>query len=284
VPGLQIPPFEQRFRTALVTAGRESEWSTISQAGGTTNADYERPDNAASTEDSVSEGQSLEINFRPNRNWDIAFAIDRLENVKTNVGGEIGEFLAIRAPFYKKYFDEGLTLDGTYATPYVTTNTRLLSTNFADNVAVNYVNQLLNEGITNRGLSEYTARLVARYKFLEGRLKGVNIGVNLRWEDGKSIGYSEIPVTFNFGGLTNYPGKSSDISSPYTGDPELTGGMFVTYSRKIWDNRVNWRVQLNAQNLFSKTGLRVFAVNPDGSPVWARFPNQAFELTNTFEF
>jgi hypothetical protein len=58
----------------------------------------------------------------------------------------------------------------------------------------------------------------------------------------------------------------------------------VNYARKILDGRVKWKVQLNAQNLFSKEGLRVIAANADGSAVWGMSPPRAYELTNTFEF
>jgi hypothetical protein len=282
VAGLRIPPFENRLRSALEAAGRLSEWYTIDTLGGQTTDEYTRPNNGTSTEDLVSKGNSVEITFRPNRNWDFMLSVDQIDNVKTNVGKEVGDFLAVRAPFYKKYFDEGLRLDGT--TGNTTSNSTLVRDDFVNTIATNWINEILGEGISNRGLAEYTARLVGRYKFHEGRLRGLNIGANLRWESGKSIGYAEVPTTFNFGGLDGIPGNVSDTSNPYYGDAVIAGGMFVSYSRKILNGRVNWRVQLNAQNLFSQTGLRVIAANADGSPVWARNPDHSFELSNSFEF
>ena len=280
VAGLRVPPFEAALYNALANAGRLSEYTTIDEFGQPTNVLYLRPNNAATTENLVSNGESLEVSFRPNRNWDMVVGVDRLENVTTRVGRELAEFFAVRAPFYKKYFDEGLRADGTTTTA---SSTRLIDT-FATNVAANYVNEILKEGISNRGISEYTARLVGRYKFNEGRFKGLSIGSNLRWESGKVLGYAQKDTTFNFGGLSNYPGRASDTSKEYRGAAQLSGGMFATYSRRIFNGKVNWRVQLNAQNLFGEHGLRVFAANPDGSPIWAMSPARAYELSNSFEF
>lgn len=284
VVGLRIPPFEDRIYDALQTAGRLAEWFTVGTTGGTTTDRYTRPNNGFSTEDRVSQGQSLEITFKPNRNWEFAGSIDRIDNVKSNVGREVGEFFDIRAPFYKKFFDQGMRSDGTLGTPYLATDTNLLSNRFILDVANNWIGEILTEGISNPGLSEYTARVVGNYKFTEGRLKGVAIGTNLRWESGKSIGYKEIPYVFNFGGLTNIAGRISDTANPFFDDPAISGGMFIKYGRKIWNGRVNWRMQLNAQNLFSKTGLRVIGANADGSPIWGRNPDRAYELSNSFDF
>ena len=206
--------------------------------------------------------------------------VDRLKNVATSVGRELAEFLAVRAPFYKKYFDEGLRADGTTTTA---SSTRLVDT-FVNTIASNYVNEILKEGISNRGISEYTARLVGRYKFNEGALKGFTLGSNLRWESGKVLGYAQKDTTFNFGGLSNFPGRVSDTAKEYRGDAQLAGGMFASYGRRIFNGKVNWRVQINAQNLFGERGLRVFAANPDGSPIWAMAPARAYELSNSFEF
>jgi outer membrane receptor for ferric coprogen and ferric-rhodotorulic acid len=282
VAGLRIKAFEDVLYNALENASRLAEWQTISTDGGTTNEQYQVPNNAASTEDSVSEGVSLEVSFRPNRNWDFLAGIDKLENITTNVGHEIGDFFALRAPFYKKYYNEGLRVDGTTGATG-TTSSDLIQDRFAT-LAGLWINELQNEGTSNRGVSPYNARLVGRYKFLEGRLKGLTIGTSLRWESAKIIGYGRAPYTFDFGGLSNYQGEVSDPAKEYLSERVIAGGMMVNYSRKIWNDRVRWKVQLNAQNLFNETGLRAVGANPDGSPIWAVSPPHSFELSNSFDF
>ena len=282
VAGIRVVAFEDAIYNALESAGRLDEWSTISTEGGTTTERYERPNNAATTEDTVSKGWTIEVSYRPNRNWDLIASFDRLENVTTRVGRELGEFLDLRAPFYKKYFDEGLRTDGTTDPAGTAT---LIEQRFVDTIAGNYVNEILGEGTSNRGIAEYTAKMVVRYKFLDGALKGLNIGANLRWESGKILGYAEIPATFNFGGLDNYPGRVSDTANEHVGESIVAGGLFFSYTRKIFDGRVRWRVQLNANNIFnSERDLRVIAANADGSPVYAVAQPRSFVLTNNFEF
>jgi len=119
---------------------------------------------------------------------------------------------------------------------------------------------------------------------IEGSLKGLTIGTNLRWESGKIIGYRLKPATFSFGGLDNYAGQTYDVDAPFTSKAILTGGMQTSYRCKIYGGRIGWRVQFNAQNLFSETGLRKIGANSDGSPVWGIAPARAFELSNSFEF
>ncbi len=275
VASLRIPDFEDRLYNALSAVGRTSEWETVARGGGTTTSQYSIPSNVSATGDYVSSGDSIEINFSPNRNWDFAASFDRLENINTRVGSEVMDFLDARAPFYKKYFDEGLTLSGSSTT---------VQTQFINSIAANYVNELIAKGTPNRGVSEYSAKMVARYKFTNGALKGLSIGTNLRWESGKIIGFGTQSSIFNFGGLENYSGTVYDPNIPYRGQAVIAGGMMVSYQRKIFNNKINWRVQLNAQNLFSDTGLRVFAANPDGTPVWAVNPEHVYELSNSFSF
>ena len=282
VASLRIAAFEDNLYNALNAAERLSEWNTISPSGGTTTERYATPNNAASTQDTVSKGAAIEVYFRPNRNWDFVASIDKLENVVTRVGHEIGDFLAARAPFYKEYFDEGLRVDGTNnKNPSSST---LLTTQFVNTIAANWVNEVLAEGTSNRGIAPYTGKLVGRYSFTEGRLKGLGIGTNLRWESGKVIGYGQKTTSFNFGGLENYAGPASDLTKEYKSGSIIAGGMVLNYSRKIMSDRVRWKIQFNAQNLFSKTGLRAVAANSDGSPIWAVAPPRAYELSNSLDF
>lgn len=282
VASIRVVNFEDNLYNALNNAGRLSEWSTISPSGGMTSERYTTPNNAASTQDTVSKGTAIELYFRPNRNWDFVASFDKLDNVVSRIGSEIGDFLAVRAPFYKKYFSEGLRVDGTNNTN--PSSSTPLSNQFVSLIAGNWVNEILSQGTSNRGISPYTAKLVGRYSFNAGRLKGLGVGVNLRWESGKVIGYGQKITTFSFGGLDNYSGPVSDLSREYKSDAIIAGGMALNYSRRILKDRVRWKIQFNAQNLFSETGLRPVAANGDGSPVWAVSPPRAYELTNSFDF
>jgi hypothetical protein len=274
VPNNRVIAWENRLYSALNNAGRLAEWQTVGEFGQVSTSQYVTPNGNTATESRESKGTSLEVSYRPNRNWDILFNVDQLDNKIISIGSELADFFEYRAPFYRKYFQEGL----------ITNGTRTAASDFADNVGAEYTAGTAFIGTSNRGVSEYTSTAVARYKFVEGALKGLTIGANLRWESGKIIGYKLKPATLNFGGLDNYAGQVYDVDAPYESDAVLTGGMQASYRRKIFSGRVMWRVQLNAQNLFSETGLRTIGANSDGSPVYGMNPARAYELSNTFEF
>jgi len=274
VPNNRISAFEGRLYSALEALGRLSEWRTIGEFGAVSTARYATPNGNAATETRESKGTSLEVSFIPSRNWDIVFSVDQVDNKIIAVGPELADFFDARADFYKKYFNEGI----------ITTGTLTAEQDFATNVGVEYSAGTAFIGTSNRGVSDYTGAMVARYKFLGGKLDGLTVGANLRWESGKIIGYKLKPVTLNFGGLENYPGQTYDVDAPYDGDSVLTGGMVVSYRHKIFSNKVMMRIQLNAQNLFSETGLRVIGANSDGTSVWGIAPPRVFELTTSFEF
>ncbi len=279
---LRIEAVEDALYTALESAGRLSEWSTIGPDGQKSTNQYDKPLNISASEDSVSKGWEAEAVYNPTRNWRIAASLSKLDNRSSHIGRELGDFIAARADFYRKFFAEGLRQDGTNKTN--PTASTLLSDRFRDTVAINYVSNIVTEGTSNPGVPEYIASFVTNYRFAAGRLKGVSVGGNLRWEKSKSIGYQQTNTTFNVGGLDGVPGFIADRTKPYFGKSTLSGGLMTNYSRKIFRDRLRWRVQLNAQNCFGEHGLRVIRANPDGSPIWGVAPPRTYELSNSFEF
>jgi hypothetical protein len=280
--GAGIAAFEQTLYNALILAGRGSEWSTYGLNGQITNAPYQVPSGQGTTKDGIAKGTTLEVYFQPATNWNFYASFDQLKQTASNFNREATAFLNARATFYKKYFDQGLRVNGTTA---ATSTSDLLQTNFANSVLSRYGSEIAAEGTTNRGVAPYSAKLVGRYGFSEGRLRGLSIGTNLRWESAKVIGYGTTTKNLSIGGVENYPVIVSDPSSrEYRTSPVLAGGAFASYSRRIFSNKIRWKVQLNCQDLFSKVGLRAIAANGDGSPVWAMSPSRAYELSNSFEF
>ncbi len=278
---LRVEVIEDQIYQALAATNRSGEWSTFGPTGKIT-TEYNRPLDISATEDSVSKGVELEVVYTPLPGWRMAFNGSKLENVSTNVGREVGEFLAVRAPFYRKYFQEGLRTDGsTSANP---STASLISNNFINTVAANYVGNILKEGTSNPGISEYTFRLVTSYSFRQGPLKGFAVGGNASWEKGKIVGFALLNTTFNLGGLDNVPGTVSDPNRPFIRNSTLSGGAFLNYRRKIHGDRILWKVQLNAQNLFGEHGLRQISINPDQSRVWGVAPPRTWELSNSFDF
>lgn len=270
------------------------QWVTVdTQAGTLTNEQYVQPQSVAATRTSSSKGAELELTYNPNRNLRLSFNLSKLENERRNLGSEVREFLDFRAPFYSQWFLAGLDRDGNFVTddPATTVddrfdfaNERLLSTNLTQVVLDEFVQGLASEGEPNFGIAEYTAKLVANYTFREGRFKGFSVGTNLVWEDGKAIGAGQAPVDISFGGLPAIPVLLSDPSQRIFGDSTFGGGMKFGYRTKIFDDKFDWRIQVNAQRLFSEQGLRITRANPDGSPVYGLARPTTWQLTNTISW
>ncbi|MDA1069386.1 MAG: hypothetical protein O3C43_23165 [Verrucomicrobia bacterium] len=56
------------------------------------------------------------------------------------------------------------------------------------------------------------------------------------------------------------------------------------YKRKIFKDKVDWRIQLNVKNLWNEGDLRVIALNPDRSPVYGISNPTTYQLSNSFKF
>ena len=61
--------------------------------------------------------------------------------------------------------------------------------------------------------------------------------------------------------------------------------LWIRHSRKILDDKVDWRIQLNVRNVLDNDDLIVTAMDGDGLPSRIRIMNPMnFRLTSTFNF
>jgi outer membrane receptor protein involved in Fe transport len=284
-------------------------------ANGTAVGQYETPENVSATESTDSKGFEVETTFNPTRSLRIQFSVSRLKNTVTDIGPEVRDYLAFRAPLYMQAAWLSLREDNTWgaaarARTALATGGPLISKRFNDLVASNYLTGIDRIGRSNPGISEYSARMTANYTFREGWLKGFAVGTNLRWESGKAIGYYLKQTSFTLydflnaedkariGDLSNLsdpdPAKNFDDNLPFQvpdidrlieGEPILTGGAMAAYRRKIFKGKVAWTVQLNVQNILRQGGdLRVIRVNPDDSKIYGINEPTTYQLTNTLSF
>ena len=130
-------------------------------------------------------------------------------------------------------------------------------------------------------LREWRANFVGNYTFArDSRLRGWSLGSGLRWQDKVGIGYPIIASTIA-GKVVNVP----DLQRPYYGPSEFAVDGWVGYTRKIWQNRINGRLQLNVRNLLDDDTLIPAAAQPDGSIAsWFAPQGRTFMLRSTFEF
>lgn len=176
----------------------------------------------------------------------------------------------------------------------------LLTAQFYNGFGSDVMTALAQQGVSNTGISEYNARVTANYSFKEGRLKGFSMGTNLRWESGKALGYeivrvddADLPEAFpdadsdgdGLIGADEYLVTRSDKDNPIKGDAHVTGGIMFNYKTKIMDDKVNWRIQLNVDNLFRQgDDFRITRFNADYTPVYGLNRPTTYKLTNSFDF
>jgi hypothetical protein len=282
---LRVAAFEDALYNALLSADRLDEWFTIGPNGITTEP-YDVPLNVASTRDSISEGWELELIANPTPNWRISFNLSKVDNRSSNIGSELRDFIDTRADYYSQFYAEGLRQDGTNdATPDNEFNpSRLVKDRFRDTVARNYIGGVSGEGRSNIGISDYTAGFVTNYSFREGFMEGFSLGASVRWESGKIIGSEQKEVIYNIGGLENEPGSIADPDNFHYGEDTWSGGMHIAYKTKLFNGKVDWRIQLNVQNLTSDGDIRVIRLNPDESAVYGVSQPVTYVLSNTFKF
>ena len=137
------------------------------------------------------------------------------------------------------------------------------------------------EGQSAPGQRKYRGAVTTNYSFDEGRFKGFSVGGSQRWESKSVIGYYGRASGLNGSTLLDV----SDVSRPiYDSDNSYTD-LWAAYTRRILNDKVRWKLQLNIANVFEDGGLQAVGVNYDGSPYAFRIvdPRQ-FILTSSFDF
>jgi outer membrane receptor protein involved in Fe transport len=241
--------------------------------------EYMTGSNTSATQDSISEGWELSTTYNPTSNLRLMFNFSQLENRISNTQQEVLDYINYRQPLWSSLFAEGLHTDGDDTNPDTD-----LKQEFLSGLGGKLLEQMQANGLSNTGISKYNARVTANYRFNEGRFKGFSVGTNLRWEDGKILGTQLKEIDTTIGGV-NSPALIADLDNVFETDQIVTGGLMFNYKRKLRNDKVDWRVQLNADNVFRQgDDVRVIRILADGSPVVGANNPTTFRLTNTFKF
>ncbi|MCF3652360.1 TonB-dependent receptor, partial [Synoicihabitans lomoniglobus] len=227
-------------------------------------------------EDAISKGYEIEFNAQPTRNWRLTFNASKTTAVRKNIGGEnLVDFIEN----YETALNDGA--DGGVGDLRIwwggAGNERSLF-QWNTNIGAEWAARKLQEGTNVPELREWRFNAISNYDFDEGMLKGVNVGMALRWQDDVIIGYPPIPNPVT-------PTKANfDLDNPYRASAETNLDLWVGYSRRL-SEKIDWRVQLNVRNVGQGNNLIPVTVQPDGTPATYRIgPHQSWTLTNTFRF
>ncbi len=240
------------------------------------------------TTDFVAKGTEIELTFQPNSHWRFLGNFAHAETVQNNIGPDMKEFIERLRPVFTQQLAN--VAGANYPAGWVIggDNTRLtppqtLKQWWDINVEAPYRTTLANEGAASAEQRKYRANLVGNYTFAkEGRLKGFNVGTGIRWQSKIGLGYPvrRIPADNVPTGIIDV-----DIKHPYYHPAETNVDAFVGYTRKLWREKIEWKVQLNARNIIGTTDLIAVTVQPWGDPAVARIPpEKRWYVTNTFSF
>jgi catecholate siderophore receptor len=236
--------------------------------------------------DVVAKGAELDIVYNPTPNWRILANIAKQETLLSNLAPfahavlpkltEIVGQLANRSyGTYPQGWQIGDPLPATSET---------VGQFFERTVLIPRQIEDLAEGDPSFEQRKWRFNLVTNYRFGSGswfglgeRLKGWSVGGAIRWQSKMKAGY---PSSRQANGTPVF-----DKANPWYAPAETNIDAFVGYKRKIWSDRIDWKLQLNATNIYRERALIPVQFQPWGQPANMRLaPAQRWYLTNTFGF
>jgi hypothetical protein len=238
--------------------------------------------NVTGVSDFSSEGLEIEAVWNPTENWTFMFNVAQQKAIKTNVLKSWQAYFDIREP-------QWLAMGDLLSRPNTNKND-VPMTIFRQTRTTQWsrlLQQTLREGALLDEVREWRFNLATSYRFDDdSALKGWAVGGGYRWQD-------EVGVGFRNGILTGDPRLPvgldeiavSDVTQPLFGPSEQNLDLWVRHSRKILNDTVDWRIQLNIRNALNNDDLIITRKSGDDIPASIRIMNPInFRLTSTFNF
>ncbi len=235
------------------------------------------------TGDTTSKGIEYELNIAATKNLNISINASKTEATRTNMAESLATYVEDRWALY----NTPVMLNGVQV-GYIG-DVRLWGPGYNPNETIRgkfgrefmsgYTLYRMQEGSNVPELRPWRFNLVANYSFDKGFMKGFNVGVGYRWQDGVVTGYKLTDAVNPNTGMKDY-----DLENPYVGPSETNVDAWVGYSRKLTE-KIDWHIQLNLRNITTKKELIPITVQPDGTMAVGRIPETfSWTLTNTFKF
>ena len=257
---------------------------------------------SGATQDSKAKGTEIQVTYNPLPNWTMKFTGSKQQSTYTNIAPQYDAWLAERLPkwttnaapeipdFVDPNDSRRWSLKNFWTGYGYTTVARIENTDgntsaeaYHNNVVVSQVALAKAlEGARSPLERQYHASFLTNYTFREGKLKGVSVGGAERWESRAAIGFfGKVGDPINSPTVINL----NDVTRPVFDSGNYYTDLWVSYSRKIFRDRIGWKIQLNCENATEGGRLMPTQVNFDGTP-WAFriIDSRKFTLTSTFNF
>jgi hypothetical protein len=257
---------------------------------------------SGATQDSKAKGVELQVTFNPSANWTMKLTGSKQQSTYTNIAPQYDAWLAERLPKWTSSaapeipdfvdpntsrrwslsrFWTGYGYAGVAQIENTDGNTSAQA--YHNNVVVSQVALAKAlEGARSPLERQYHGSFLTNYSFREGRLKGFAVGGAERWESRAAIGFfGKVGDPVNAPTVINL----NDVTRPVFDSGNFYTDLWVSYSRRIFRDKVGWKIQLNINNALEDGRLMPTQVNFDGTP-WAFriIDSRQFILTSTFNF
>jgi len=257
---------------------------------------FSNPGGGSDTVDFTATGDELELVYNPTSKWRILANVSHQETVQNNSYPVLREFLDRMIPVWNSSVTDPVSgkvvriadipqfgyATGTGPATGASPAAVLTGTALSANVYVPWATAQAQDGTASAEQRKWRLHLVTNYRFgrdsiFGEKLLGWSIGGTVRWEDKLGIGY---PTTRN-----SDSSVSIDLKNPYYAPAQTNVDVMLGYTRKIFRNRLDWRLQFNVRNLISGDALVPITVQPWGETASARLgPERRWYVTNSFGF
>ncbi|MDP3068867.1 MAG: TonB-dependent receptor plug domain-containing protein [Opitutaceae bacterium] len=257
---------------------------------------------SGATQDSKVKGTELQVTFNPTSNWTMKLTGSKGQSTYKNIAPQYDAWLAERLPKWTSSaapeipdfvdpntsrrwslskFWTGYGYAGVAQIENTDGNTSAQA--YHNNVVVSQVALAKAlEGARSPLERQYRGSFLTNYSFREGRFKGFAIGGAQRWESRAAIGFfGKVGDPVNSPTVINL----NDVTRPVYDSGNYFTDVWCSYSRRIFNDRIGWKLQLNVENVTEGGRLMPTQVNFDGTP-WAFriIDSRKFTLTSTFNF
>jgi hypothetical protein len=259
------------------------------------------------TSTNISRGKELQLTYNPTRTWTMKLTVGQQFATYQKALRELTDWIAYRKPLWEKMAAPDLqtvyTLSngnkmylGKYWTGYgfsgdagsnAQGQTGSPSATYASIVEPGLYQLTAQEGAKQASLREWSASYITSYNFQQGRFKGLGVGGSVRWQDKAVAGYyGELnPARYAHPSAGESAIVYPDLARPIYLPDETNVDLWVSYTRRVFSDRVKMKVQLNVRDVTEKGGLQAVLFNPDGSPAQYRIKDpRTYFLTTTFDF
>jgi outer membrane receptor protein involved in Fe transport len=225
-------------------------------------------------------GLEGQIIFNPVRNWNIKATFGQQKTTFSKVAPEFDAYVGPRLPVYMSTRDHnGVLFWDALNVPDLGVPVNFWNQNIASPMSL----AKALEGKRTQGQREWRASLISTYRWVEGTLKGWEVGGSLRYQDDAVIGY--------LGGTPDAQGviRTLDAAKPVFDNLDPSVDVWVTKSLtlpKFLGRDIRCKLQLNVRNVLENGNwLQPIAINPDGRPNSYRIVDpREWYVNATFDF